>query len=111
MKFCRSYLCWLNLEVLLSGVKQGYFGINQYAETCHKLMLKLGYLEYDDTQGGGRAFFITRLIRLLYNKHCKASHINCLASKKPSFKKLPMLALQHALIPYTEKDKQGFQKL
>lgn len=73
-------------------------------------MLKLSYLEYDDTQGGGRAF-ITRPIGFLYNKHCKASHINCLASKKPSFKKHPMLALQHALRPYTEKDKQGFQKL
>ena len=29
-----------------SGVKKRGFGLDQYAEVCHKLMLKLGYDEY-----------------------------------------------------------------
>ena len=29
-----------------SGVKKAGFGQEQYAETCHKLMLSLGYNEY-----------------------------------------------------------------
>jgi hypothetical protein len=33
------------------GSKKKGFAIEQYAETCHKLMLKLGYEEYV-TQGG-----------------------------------------------------------
>ena len=33
------------------GVKKRGFGLVQYAETCNKLMLKLGYNEYV-TQGG-----------------------------------------------------------
>jgi hypothetical protein len=74
------------------------------------MILKFGYLGYV-TQGGDWEFFITRAIGFLHNKYCKPSHINCLASKKPSFEKHPMLALQYALTPYTEKDKQGFQRL
>ena len=33
------------------GVKRRGFGLGQYAEACHKLMLELGYTEYV-TQGG-----------------------------------------------------------
>lgn len=29
-----------------SGVKEGGFGMEQYAETMHKLMISLGYNEY-----------------------------------------------------------------
>ena len=35
------------------------FGIRQYAEVCHKLMLRLGYTQYV-TQGGDWGYFITR---------------------------------------------------
>jgi len=34
-----------------SGVKKRGFGLGQYAETCHKLMLSLGYEQYV-SQGG-----------------------------------------------------------
>jgi pimeloyl-ACP methyl ester carboxylesterase len=34
-----------------SAVRQKGFGIKQYAETCHKLMLALGYEQYV-SQGG-----------------------------------------------------------
>jgi hypothetical protein len=57
------------------GPKKRGFAAAQYAETCHKLMLSLGYNEYV-TQGGDWGFYITRAIGLLYPEHCKASHIN-----------------------------------
>lgn len=41
------------------GTKKKGFGLAQYAETCHKLMLKLGYVEYV-TQGGDWGSWITR---------------------------------------------------
>ena len=31
-----------------SGTKKKGFGLAQYAETCHKLMLKLGYDQYGE---------------------------------------------------------------
>lgn len=31
-----------------SGVKKKGFGLAQYAETCHRLMLKLGYDQYGE---------------------------------------------------------------
>jgi len=39
-----------------SGVKTRGFALAQYAETCHKLMLQLGYPQYV-TQGGGKHSF------------------------------------------------------
>jgi hypothetical protein len=40
------------------GSKRKGFAIEQYAETCHKLMLKLGYNEYV-TQGGNAILFVS----------------------------------------------------
>jgi pimeloyl-ACP methyl ester carboxylesterase len=57
------------------GPKERGFALAQYAETCHKLMLSLGYNEYV-TQGGDWGFWVTRAIGALYPEHCKASHIN-----------------------------------
>ncbi|TGO51301.1 hypothetical protein BOTNAR_0361g00010 [Botryotinia narcissicola] len=65
------------------GVKKRGFAVAQYAETCHKLMLQLGYDEYV-TQGGDWGMFITRAIGKLYPKHCKASHINMVIGKPPT---------------------------
>lgn len=50
------------------GVKKRGFGLAQYAETCHKLMLQLGYDEYV-TQGGDWGMYITRAIGKLYPQH------------------------------------------
>jgi hypothetical protein len=63
------------------GPKKRGFALAQYAETCHKLMLSLGYNEYV-TQGGDWGFWVTRAIGALYPEHCKASHINseCISS-------------------------------
>ncbi|KAG6812504.1 hypothetical protein H0H92_002503 [Tricholoma furcatifolium] len=52
------------------------FGIPQYSEVSHKLMLSLGYDEYV-TQGGDWGYRITRKIAQLYGpKHSKAWHTN-----------------------------------
>lgn len=85
------------------------FGSAQYAETCHKLMLSLGYNEYV-TQGGDWGFTVTRAMGKLFPQHCKASHINMIRANPPTWSKNPILALQHAITPYTEKDKKGFER-
>lgn len=56
------------------GVKKRGFGLAQYAETCHKLMLQLGYDEYV-TQGGDWGFFITRAIGKLYPEHVSLGNL------------------------------------
>ncbi|KAG5924581.1 hypothetical protein E4U53_003406 [Claviceps sorghi] len=79
------------------GVTKRGFGIPQYAETCHKLMLNLGYDKYV-TQGGDWGFFITRMIGVLYPSHCLASHVNMIAVKgPPSLTKTPLAYIQDKL--------------
>ncbi|KAH8671981.1 putative epoxide hydrolase [Tricladium varicosporioides] len=92
-----------------SGVKTRGFGAKQYAETCHKLMLSLGYNEYV-TQGGDWGFYITRAIGFFYPSHCRASHINMLRAHPPAFFKHPILTLQHKIAPYTQKERDGFAR-
>lgn len=58
-----------------SGVRKRGFAIEQYAETCHKLMLKLGYEKYV-TQGGDWGWYVTRTMSLLYPSHVLATHFN-----------------------------------
>jgi pimeloyl-ACP methyl ester carboxylesterase len=108
------------------GVKKPGFALEQYAEVCHKLMLKLGYTEYGVflfftptksitnlwtvTQGGDWGFYITRALGLLYPDHVKASHVNMIRANPPEYKKNPLLAVQHAVSPYTEREKRGFER-
>jgi len=91
------------------GVKSTGFGLKQYAEVCDKLMQSLGYTQYV-TQGGDWGFYITRTIGLLYPQHCLASHINMIRASPPAFAKHPLLALRHALTPYSQADKDGFAR-
>ncbi|KAM0801829.1 Alpha/Beta hydrolase protein [Usnea florida] len=92
------------------GVKKRGFALKQYAETCHKLMLQLGYDQYV-TQGGDWGSHITRTIGLYYPQHCKASHINYIRpAQAPTFTTSPTLALQHALTPYTAYEKAGLDR-
>ncbi|KAJ8068330.1 hypothetical protein OCU04_003892 [Sclerotinia nivalis] len=91
------------------GVKKRGFSLAQYAETCHKLMLQLGYDEYV-TQGGDWGSLITRSIGKFYPQHCKAIHINMVTGKQPSFTKNPLLALQHATTPYSQTDRDGLAR-
>ncbi|KAI1620733.1 microsomal epoxide hydrolase [Exophiala viscosa] len=88
------------------GTKKRGFAINQYAETMHKLMLRLGYSEYV-TQGGDWGWSITRAMSLLYPQHCRATHLNMDAADPPTFLKHPFLAIEAALRPLSEREKQG----
>ncbi|KIV98013.1 hypothetical protein PV10_01707 [Exophiala mesophila] len=85
------------------------FALAQYAETAHKLMLKLGYDEYV-TQGGDWGYYITRTIAILYPQHCKATHVNFDQGEAPSWTQFPGLALKHAVTPYTEREKKGLAR-
>lgn len=92
------------------GSKKRGFALEQYAETCHKLMLKLGYEQYV-TQGGDWDYYITRTVSLLYPEHCKATHINFdYGGGPPSWSQYPLLALEHSLKPYTEREKAGLER-
>jgi hypothetical protein len=91
------------------GTKKKGFGMKQYAETCHRLMLKLGYSEYV-TQGGDWGSMITRTMGLLYPQSCKASHINMVRSLPPTPLSNPFLVLQYKLGYYTEAEKKGLQR-
>ncbi|KAG6120507.1 hypothetical protein E4U13_006424 [Claviceps humidiphila] len=76
------------------GVTKRGFGIAQYAETCHKVMLTLGYDTYV-TQGGDWGFFITRMMSALYPAHCLACHINMIAVRgPPTLTRNPLAYLQ-----------------
>ncbi|KAF7550658.1 hypothetical protein G7046_g7948 [Stylonectria norvegica] len=89
-----------------SVTKRG-FSIPQYAETLHKVMLKLGYDKYV-TQGGDWGFIITRLLGIQYPDSCLASHLNyvCVLAP-PSITKTPWQYLLHAILPYSDQEKAG----
>ncbi|KAJ5925606.1 hypothetical protein N7454_008245 [Penicillium verhagenii] len=92
-----------------SGVTKRGFGWAQYAETFHKLMLKLGYSKYV-TQGGDLGYWITRSMGLLYPEHCKASHVNMIVAQPPKWTTNPLLALQHSIQPYSAREKRGRER-
>ena len=50
------------------------------------------------------------MIALLYPSHCLASHINMIRASPPAAMSHPILALQHAITPYTKREKQGLQR-
>ncbi|KAI9047425.1 hypothetical protein LZ554_008869 [Drepanopeziza brunnea f. sp. 'monogermtubi'] len=92
-----------------SEVKKRGFGLDQYAESCHKLMLKLGYDGYV-TQSGDLGFRIARTIGIRYPDSCKASHINMLRADPPRALCQPLTWLQYMITPYTKRDKEGFER-
>lgn len=53
---------------------------------------------------------ITRIMGLLYPDHVRASHINMIRGGKPAWTSHPILALQHALTPYSSRDLSGFAR-
>jgi pimeloyl-ACP methyl ester carboxylesterase len=85
------------------------FALSQYAETCHRLMQDLGYTKYV-TQGGDWGFWITRSMGILYPDYVLASHINMVRAQAPTFTSQPALALQHAITPYTDAEKEGIKR-
>jgi pimeloyl-ACP methyl ester carboxylesterase len=90
--------------------KQKGFGLNQYAETCHKVMLALGYNEYV-TQGGDWGSFITRKIAAHYgHKHAKAWHTNLPMGGPPNPFTSPILFVTQFFTLFTSKVWAGLQR-
>ncbi|KAG8529906.1 uncharacterized protein KY384_005387 [Bacidia gigantensis] len=92
-----------------SGTKNRGFALPQYAETCHKLMLALGYDQYV-TQGGDWGCMTSRIMGLLYPSHVKASHINMVRGHPPTLTSNPILYLKHALFSYNSRETYGFDR-
>lgn len=89
--------------------KKRGFAVAQYAELAQKLMMKLGYTEYV-TQAGDWGFHITRTLMLHYPQHCKANHVNMDEGLPPSFLKNPLLALEYATTPDTQREIKGRER-
>ena len=53
---------------------------------------------------------ITRTMGLRYPHHVRASHINMVRGHAPSLTSNPLLYIQHALTPYSNRDKSGFDR-
>ena len=53
---------------------------------------------------------ITRTMGLLFPDHVMASHINMVRGHKPTLISNPLLYIQHALAPYTAKERAGFDR-
>ncbi|KAK4125742.1 alpha/beta-hydrolase [Parathielavia appendiculata] len=92
------------------GVTKPDFGLQQYAETVHKLMLQLDYRKYV-SQGGDWGLAITRLLALYYPQRLLASHINFVRAHPPTLTRHPSLYLQSLLRPaYTAAERAGFAR-
>ncbi|KAL9602782.1 MAG: hypothetical protein Q9219_001625 [cf. Caloplaca sp. 3 TL-2023] len=89
-----------------SSVTKPGFALPQYAETCHRLMLKLGYTQYV-TQGGDWGCMITRIMSLRYPDNVRAVHLNMVRGHAPTLFSNPILYLQHKFSPYNAREKSG----
>ncbi|KAG2100380.1 Alpha/Beta hydrolase protein [Suillus discolor] len=91
------------------GAHKPGFGLDQYAEVTHKLMVSLGYNEYV-TQGGDWGFVVTRRMAAKYGgKHVKAWHTNFPMADPPTWKS-PLSFLSYLLNPYSAEEKAGFER-
>lgn len=59
------------------------------------------------TQGGDWGYSITRAIGLQYPDHCKASHLNMVLAHPPTLTENPLLAIRHAVTPYSQSELEG----
>ncbi|KAJ5112305.1 Alpha/beta hydrolase fold-1 [Penicillium argentinense] len=87
------------------GVKKKGFGLAQYAETLHKVMIALGYEEYV-IQGGDWGSMIARTMSQYYARHIQAIHLNFVPVKPPYPWKSPVRFLQSLTsVPFSGKDR------
>ncbi|KAK5949394.1 hypothetical protein OHC33_009567 [Knufia fluminis] len=92
------------------GTRKRGFAIEQYAETCHKLMLRLGYDKYA-TQGGDWGWYVTRTMSLLYPKSCLATHFNMDVGDPPASLVESQPGVSHPLPPTpTMRETKGAQR-
>ncbi|KAM5454863.1 putative microsomal epoxide hydrolase [Microsporum audouinii] len=87
------------------GVKKRGFGLAQYAEALHGVMMALGYEEYA-IQGGDWGGIISRVMAKLYPSHVKAVHTNFIILSLPYPWRTPLLFLKSLFtLPFSKKDR------
>ncbi|KAL7622759.1 hypothetical protein AAE478_006437 [Parahypoxylon ruwenzoriense] len=96
-----------------SRIDRPGFGLKQYAETFHKLMLGLGYSQYV-SQGGDWGYFITRVMSALYPQSLRATHLNLLAAVPPPPRNAliahAQFLIRHYLNLYSPQEAAGLKK-
>ncbi|KAH3514502.1 hypothetical protein KXW24_000090 [Aspergillus fumigatus] len=86
-------------------VKQRGFGLAQYAEAMHSLMLNLGYEKYV-IQGGDWGSIIARVMATLYPQHIKAVHLNFAPVAPPYPWRHPWIFVQSILtLPFSSRSR------
>ncbi|KAJ5931595.1 hypothetical protein N7516_006084 [Penicillium verrucosum] len=87
------------------GVKKRGFGLAQYAEALHKVMITLGYEEYV-IQGGDWGSMIARTMSQYYPQHTQAIHLNFIPVMPPYPWRSPYLFIKSLLcVPFSAKDR------
>ncbi|KAM5481338.1 putative microsomal epoxide hydrolase [Microsporum audouinii] len=93
----------LNIHFVHKRSKRG-FGLAQYAEALHGVMMALGYEEYA-IQGGDWGGIISRVMAKLYPSHVKAVHTNFIILSLPYPWRTPLLFLKSLFtLPFSKKD-------
>ncbi|KAI1460464.1 epoxide hydrolase 1 [Annulohypoxylon moriforme] len=94
-----------------SRIEKPGFHLKHYAETCHKLMLALGYEKFA-CQGGDWGSMICRVLGTLHPKSLFGIHLN-LVSGTPPPPTSPFSYLRYLITDffgwYTPQEKQGFK--
>ncbi|KAJ5133561.1 Alpha/beta hydrolase fold-1 [Penicillium atrosanguineum] len=89
------------------GVQMRGFGLAQYAETMHKVMITLGYEEYV-IQGGDWGSMIARTMAQYYSRHIQAIHLNFIPVIPPFPWRNPLRFLcSLASVPFSAKDRRA----
>ncbi|KAJ5194003.1 Alpha/beta hydrolase fold-1 [Penicillium cf. griseofulvum] len=87
------------------GVKKRGFGLAQYAEALHKVMIALGYEKYV-IQGGDWGSIIARTMSQYYPEHTQAIHLNFIPVMPPYPWRRPYQFLKSLLsVPFSTKDR------
>ncbi|KAJ5171548.1 uncharacterized protein N7500_004331 [Penicillium coprophilum] len=90
------------------GIKKRGFGLAQYAEALHKVMIALGYEQYGKTviQGGDWGSMIARTMSQYYPEHTQAIHLNFIPVTPPYPWRSPYQFLKSLLsVPFSAKDR------
>ncbi|CAG8059702.1 unnamed protein product [Penicillium salamii] len=87
------------------GVQKRGFGLAQYAESVHKVMIALGYDEYV-VQGGDWGSMIARTISQFYPQHVQAIHLNFIPVIPPYPWRSPYQFFKSLIsVPFSAKDR------
>ncbi|KAJ5113344.1 epoxide hydrolase [Penicillium angulare] len=92
------------------GAKKRSFGLAQYAETLHKIMIALGYEEYV-IQGGDWGAILARTMTIYYSQHIKSIHINFIPCPPPYPWRNPLRFLSSLVsVPFSAKDRASIAR-